>query len=256
MIVHASQFIGPSIGGFLVAVIDPGWTFIINGLSFAPMIGCLAMMRFIRIRKTHQDGKLLRMAFDGMKYVLTHREIRFALVLYGVTNALGYAAISIMPVVAAQVFHGIPEALGFLISASALGATIGAIVSAAHRGSPRVLVITGFLLMGISFLGFGFMDKLLPGMVWLFFSGFGFTITGPILHALIQNMTQESMRGRAMGIIVFSIFTGVTIGNLVIGKGTDLFGAPFAIKVNGILLLLVAVLIVMFRKNIPEHQQH
>jgi len=252
-IVHLSQLIGPTVGGILIVLMDPGWTFIVNAATFVPVIGILFVMQLKRQAKV-QVGiwETLR---EGIAYVYSRKQIRYLIILYGAATGLGYSVVSILPGVADTVFHSPRKALACLIASVAVGAVTGALlVMVVHEFSPRKFVIAGFLSMSVALSTFSLGLGLPASMVSLFFGGLGFTLVGAVLQTTIQHLVGDLMRGRVTGLITAALFSGISFGSIVLGKSVDWFGVSHALMLNGAALFLVASFAVWFRRDIPSQR--
>ena len=246
-----SQAFGPALAGLLIPIVGIGWTFILNGVSFLAAIITFAMMIIENKSKKHIEHPL-KMFWAGIKYSVSEPRIRLCVILTGLIGMFGFSYRAILPIVTTEVFKAGPRLLGFLTAAIGAGACVGAIiVSAKSKKVPfNLFVITGSLLTGTSLILFSLNSNVILGMVFLFFAGAGFTLSGSTVRAELQVIMEEKMRGRTIGIAMMSFFAGMATGNLLEGILTKQFGSSIAISSNGIaLLIIVAVIIFASRKT-------
>src|SRR5512139_4030977 len=75
MMFNGARIIGPALGGILLATVGTAWCFLINGLSFLAVIGCLLLMRLTPRTQVLEVGSPWTNLKQGLRYVLLHRNI-------------------------------------------------------------------------------------------------------------------------------------------------------------------------------------
>ena len=114
----------------------------------------------------------------------------------------------LMPVIAATVFHGGPHTLGFLMTASGLGAVIGALYLASRRtvlGLGRVMVVAT-LALGAGLIVFGFVRSFWVALVVLPVVGGGLMVEMASTNTILQTVTEEHLRGRVMAFFTMAFW--------------------------------------------------
>src|SRR6266545_5267238 len=125
--VNGTRIIGPSIGGLLIAGFGEGWCFAIDAISYVAVIASIVAMRVQPRVHEAAEMHLLHELHHGWKYVLHSVPIRSALLLVAIVSTAGTPYTVLMPAIASQVFHGGPNTLGLLVTATGVGALIGAL---------------------------------------------------------------------------------------------------------------------------------
>ena len=121
--VNAARLLGPSIGGVIIAAVGEGWCFMIDALSYVPVVVSLLMMRIVpKPRNRSQEKQVLHDLREGLAYVGRSRTIRSILMLLAIVSLVGMPYTVLMPVFANEVLHGGPNALGLLMAATGVGA--------------------------------------------------------------------------------------------------------------------------------------
>src|ERR1019366_1877589 len=132
-LVNAARLMGPAIAGLLIAAVGEGWCFFINGVSYVAILFSLLAMRLNRAHRKVQTVDLLHSLREGLRYVRSSVPIRLLLSALGIVSLLSSSYTVLLPIFAAQVLHGGPHTLGFLMAASGLGAMCGALLLASRR---------------------------------------------------------------------------------------------------------------------------
>ena len=94
---------------------------------------------------------------QGFHYVFGFAPIRAVIGLVAAVSAIGFAYTVLTPVFAKDVFFGDARTLGYLMSASGVGALSGALYLSTRRtvrGLGRVIAVGG-AAMGLGLIGFG-----------------------------------------------------------------------------------------------------
>ncbi|MDR1768392.1 MAG: MFS transporter [Propionibacteriaceae bacterium] len=242
---NAARLIGPALAGVMIAWWGVGPALLINGLSFLPVIGALALMR---PGELHSPKRVLEKhaVRDGLRYVskrpdlMTLMFIVFMLGTFGmnfqVTNAL-----------AAKVTFGVgSEEYGYLGSVMAIG-SLSAGLLAAKRTQPRLRWIL------LSMVGFAVATALLAAApnYWFYAivlapTGFACLTVMTSCNASVQLGTTPRMRGRVMAIYMAIFQGGTPIGAPLIGWVGDALGPRWTLAVGSIAAAVTVVLVVLY----------
>jgi MFS family permease len=148
----------------------------------------------------------------------------------------------LMPVIASVVLHGGAHTLGFLMTASGLGALLGALYLASRSsvlGLGRVIAIAT-TVFGLGLVAFAFSRHLWLSLALLPFIGAGMMIQMASTNTIIQTIVDERLRGRVMAFYAMAFLGTAPIGSLIAGAVADRIGAPWTIALGGVLCLAAA----------------
>jgi len=232
---NAARLIGPAIAGLVIAAYGEGWCFLIDTISFVPVIASLALMRMKPPESKRGSRGMLEEMRQGWNYVSTFLPIRTLLVFFIVIGLMGYSYSVLLPVFASQVLHGGPTTLGWLTSASGIGALISTLALALRKsvvGLTRMVQIAGTLL-GLALILFGLSHVLWLSLLLMVLVGFGLMqcVTG--INTILQSLAPEDMRGRVMSYYTMAFFGAAPIGGLLASVLADKIGAPVAVGLTG-----------------------
>src|SRR5690242_19882561 len=130
--VNASRIIGPSVGGIIIAAVGEGWCFMLDAISYLAVIASLMAMRVPKKQRTEGVGRVIEELRAGFTYVSQSVPMRSALLLLALVATMGMPYTVLMPAIATVRLHGGAHTLGFLMTASGLGALIGALYLASR----------------------------------------------------------------------------------------------------------------------------
>src|SRR5579863_6267712 len=147
--VNAARLIGPSLAGLLIAATNEGWCFLVDGISYIAVIISLLMMRVPQASEESARTTMQAQLREGWTYVTGFAPIRTILLLFALLSLMGWPFMVLMPIFAAQVLHGGPHTLGFLMGAVGVGSLISAlalVVRRSVRGLTRVIPAASAIL--------------------------------------------------------------------------------------------------------------
>ena len=233
--------IGPALSGVLIHAVGQGWSFMINAAACLLVVTMLVIIRLpaqARRPRHRAKGQLT----EGLRYIARTSEVGWTVVLVATMGVFGLN----MPVIlAAYADHEFRTGIGgysLFNSLTAVGALLGAVMSARRTAIPRLRVLVS-VLAGIA--GVLMLTSLIP-YVWLLGAvlvAFGFLtltlLTGA--NSLIQMSSAAGVRGRVMSVYVLVLLGGQAIGSPAVGWLIDHFGARPTVFLCGGLIGLVAL---------------
>ena len=242
-IVNGARLIGPSLAGIIMARLGMAQCFFLDGLSFVAVIAGLLMMNPpARAQVTH-TGSALRHALGGLSYVRQNRRVFTLLSLFSVVGVFGWSYSVLMPAYARDVLHLDAAGYGMLMSATGLGALIGALVTAGMgQAMPRRPAVLGgvWLFASMLFL-FSITRVYALDLLFLAIGGFGMMVFFSTSNTLVQTSVPDEMRGRVMGVWAL-IFGGmVPVGSLEAGTLAHWVGVPATIGSGAVVCALAAL---------------
>lgn len=244
-IFNGARAIGPSIAGFLISLIGSGGAFILNGLGY---IASISAIKKINVEEITHDSHPhpLRAIQEGVKYTITHPILRTLMLFAGITSVFGWSYVTIMPIIAKQTFGVDATGLGYLYTASGLGALTATIIVSAfsQKIKPVVFIFGGNTIFTISMILFSLTSSLTLALPLLFLSGTGLLCQFAITNSTIQHLVEDRYRGRVMSIYTL-VFLGLSpLGSLQIGFISEHFGTGFAMRA-GVIVTYIAALIIL-----------
>jgi len=238
---NASRIAGPAVAGILVASIGEGWCFFANAVSYIAVIAGLLLMNVSRHERL-TSASPLEDVVEGIRFIWSNAPIHALLIVVGVASLAGTPFSVLMPIFADQILHGGPQAYGWLMGVSGVGALAGALLLATRkhvRGLGRWVVISG-AIYSVSLMVFGYSRLFWLSAVLMLPIGFAMMIQFGAANTLIQTMTPDSLRGRVMSVYSM-VFMGMSpIGALIAGAVAERTGAPLALAAGAAICLIVA----------------
>ncbi|MDP7161607.1 MAG: MFS transporter [Dehalococcoidia bacterium] len=247
---------GALTGGLLIASLGPGAVFFLGALAFAA--GGYAVSRVVVAqpglsleRPSLRIGKLFGSTYGGIKILLGIPVVATLLGFAMVVEILGFTYQSVMPSLAKDVLGVGSVGLGALTAMAAIGGLAGSVLITAISDYDR----KGLLAVGIIFLYGGGLIAL--GVSEIFpLSLLIVTVVGTMASSfdalqwtMLMENVPDDMRGRAMGGWIFAIGFGWA-GSLELGIIAEVYSVGWALSVNGIGLLALGVMALMFASRL------
>jgi len=239
---NLARLAGPALAGYVIAVSGAGICYLVDGFSYlAVLVGLLAMRLQPETNKRQVRHPMVEMR-EGFQYVFGLRPLRVLVITLAIVSAVGFSYAVLTPMVAKDVFHGDARVLGYLMSASGVGAVIGAVYLGSRssiRGLGKIVALGGSL-MGAGLIIFGF-SRLLPlSMAALGLTGLGGVLLMASSNTLMQSLVDDAKRGRVMSIFTMSFTGTMPLGNLLVGSLAGIVGPMHTFAAAGLVCLVVA----------------
>ncbi len=246
-IFNGARIIGPAIAGVMVSSIGVAGCFILNAISFIPVIVGLSLIDGeFRVDSSSNDS-VIESLKGGFLYLKENPNIFFIIIMVAINSVFGMPYITLMPVFARDVFKVGAQGLGFLMSATGVGALIGALFIASigrYKYKGRLL-ITGIIGFSIFLLLFTITRSFTVAIWMLVFTGFCMIVFTSTANTTVQTYTQDDMRGRVMSFYT-TFFTGMApLGNLQAGYLANFWGAPKAIFIGAVMNIVIVIVILL-----------
>lgn len=226
---HGSRILGPALASIVLANLGEGWCFLFNALSYLAALAALLFMRSGNEQAggAHARGNLK----EGIDYLRQDRRIRLLMIYLGLIVLLGMPYAALMPVFADTLLKSGPGALGWLMGAGGVGATLGALVLARRKGAPgleRVMIRMGFAFP-VVLTAFAFSRVLWLSVGLMVLVGFAIVTLNTGNSTLVQLAIPERLRGRIMALYGMVFIGAMPLGALWGGYAAQRFGASWAL---------------------------
>ncbi len=250
---NMSRVLGPTLGGFAMALVGVAGNFFLNGLSFLAVIVALTRIRYPE-RDSPQEGHLWDKLKQGFAYVFSHGHMAPLVVLTAIASLLALPYLVFVPYFARDILNSGEPGLGLLMACSGLGAFFGALTIAymTHIHRRGVFVMRAGLGFFVAIILFTFSRSFWLSGVLLMAAGYFMVIMVATINTLLQHMAEESMRGRVMSIYSTAFLGLPPIGSLVAGLLTRVITPAHAIAGMSALALVGSVAVFAASRDLRE----
>lgn len=247
---NLARLIGPALAGFVIVYIGAAGCYGVDGISYFAVIVSLFFMRIDAPPPRERRHPLTEMR-EGFNYAWGFHPIRAILVTSGLISFVGFSYAVLTPLFAKDVFHGDARTLGYLMSATGIGALVaGGYLSTRTKihGIGNVIALGG-MIMGIGLMAFACSRWLPLSLLFLMITGCGAVLMMAGSNTVLQSIVEEDKRGRVMALFTMAVMGSMPFGNLLIGWIAHVINAQVAICISGAVSFLVAV---VFFRQLPK----
>ena len=237
-----SCVVGPAACGLVISLAhQTAWA--VYALNVLASVLCFALVA--PIKHTHKvkpaEPVSAKSLVEGFRFVYQSKIILGVITLDLFAVLLG-GAVTILPIYAADIFHGTPTDLGWLRNAMSIGAVICMLIMAhrPHLQKAGKTMLLSVAIFGVATILFGVANKncfgnwlAMPNTFWFWFSfamlalaGFVDNISVIVRQTLVQILTPDEKRGRVSAVNSLFIGTSNELGGFRSGIVAWLFASP------------------------------
>jgi MFS family permease len=239
-------FVGPAIGGILLALVGVDAIFAASAVAFL-----LSALLLAGVRAESPETKaapsprgLLRESFAGFTTIARDRRLRLIVGLYGAQTLVAGALNVLIVVSALELFDLGESGIGFLNSAVGIGGLLGGMVALVLLGRNRLGsdFALGLMLWGAPILLIGVFPEPPVALLLLGVVGLGVTLVDVAGLTLLQRAVPDEVLTRVLG-VVQSVFVGTLgLGAILAPVLISAFEIRGALIISGALLPVLAAL--------------
>jgi MFS family permease len=231
---NAPAVIGPAVAGLLIASIGIAGSFYVNAAATMAVVVALMFMKPAPPSTSKREPFLPSIA-HGLRFLYTHKILAWVITVFIVTAVLVRPYSTLLPAFIVNTLHINAKGLGIAIAATGVGGFAGALLTAylGTRERRGVVWSVSAILMGLGVAGLGFIWNLWLALPVLFVIG---TATLTFLGAsntLIQTLSPDDVRGRAISVYTMVALGVVPGGALVVGAVGSIVGLHVAFLIVG-----------------------
>ena len=238
LLFNSARVIGPSLAGILVALVGPGWAFLVNGISYVPVIIGLLLISAVHVPRL---GVRARSAIpEVLAYLRSDPRISLLLGLLAAQTIFASGQFILGPALAQDLGQG-AEGLGVMLSASGAGAVVGGLRLAATSNRTerwRVLLAAG-LALGGGLAAVGLTGSYPITLLCFVVAGWGTVTFNASANTLIQSIVPDRLRGRVMSLYVLVLLGLMPVAGLLMGALATVIGSAEAIALGGFVYAVV-----------------
>jgi len=251
-LVNAARLVGPALAGIMIATFGAAACFLIDGLSYLPVLASVAALRFAPRPVSREAFAPLTRLREGLAYAWGFAPIRAVLALLAAVSFSGMPYTVLAPIFARDILGGDARTLGSLMSAAGIGALTGGLYLTARTGVRGLgnLIALGPLLAGCGLVGFSLSRNFGLSLACLFAVGLGIILLIASCNTFLQTIVPDEKRGRVMSLYTVAFIGTVPFGNLVAGALASRFGAPTTLAAGGLVCLVASGLFTAYRPRL------
>ncbi|MBM2811079.1 MAG: major facilitator superfamily 1 [Chloroflexi bacterium] len=259
--IHPGTRIGaPVVGGFLLALtlgatgsprIAAGCVMLIGIAGIAVYTVMLAMIHVPPITRAKSGGMVSDMA-EGVRFIWRNPVFAFLIGLAYFHMFFGYSVGVMFPVIAKDVLHVGPDALGIMWSAMGAGSLAGVFLAAYLSAvrHQRAIITWGQVAMGGGMIAFALTPLYWLSMALLFVVGAGASVLNVAIQQNLQMLVPNQLRGRVIGVWSMVHSSIRPMGEMQFSGVAALVSAPFALILSGAVVVAAAAFFAIYGRPI------
>ena len=239
------RVLGPAAGGLIVALVGIGACFVVDVVSYVPVLTALLLVRradLVGGARRVTAPNVLRGTLDTVLYVVRTPGVAVILAATFLLSSLSSNVNVLVPLLAKDTLHGGPETFGLISACLGIGSIVGGLVAAARgRASARMLLAAG-AVMGLTELLIAARATILTAGLLLFVLGACYTLWTSNASSTLQMSSPDHLQGRAVSLYYFAFLAGSPIGGWLSGVLIDEGGARLGFGVAGVAAVVTVTL--------------
>ena len=249
---NGPSVIGPPLAGALILTVGVQTAFYFNAISTLAVVVALVLMQPAPPSSTVREP-VLRAITAGARYLFSHRVLRSIVTLLLVTCICVRPYSQLMPAYAAHVVHVDARGLGMLLAASGVGAIVGSIITAIVGARRRGVVwFVSAIVMSVASMLLGLTHVFVVALVILVVLGMSVLSFTGSSNVLLQTLSPDEMRGRAISVFSMIMLGLVPAGSLALGSLATVIGLSHAMVIGGAVSLVVTGAVFMHNAALRE----
>jgi MFS family permease len=235
-IMNGARFVGPMVGGTVIAVLGESWGFGLNAVSYLAVLAALAAMRVKPRPHERRDEAWLTQFTAGFRWALGFLPTRSALLLLAVTSFSTQPYQSLMPWFAKEVYGGDVSGMVYLATRPSV------------RGLLTLLPVAS-ASAGATLIAFSFSTSLWIALPLAWVMGLGMMLTAASTNTILQTIVEDRLRARVAAIYMMCFLGMSPVGALVAGWAAQHLGPPVALAMGGGMAIAGAAL---YARRLPD----
>jgi hypothetical protein len=240
----AFRFVGPALGGALIAGLGTGSAFLIDAATFAVSVACVWRMRPRGPVRTEVQASIRAEIGEGFAFVRSQTWLWATLLSAAVVLLLYIGPFEVLvPYLVKNDYGGGASGLGLVLGAAGIGAIVSAL-ALGQRGMARRHVLWMYLGWAVSVVclaGYAVVAEVWQAMAISFVSGIALTLANITWTTLMHLHVPTEMLGRVSG-FDWLVSIGLTpVSFALAGPAAEAFGVETTMIVCGILSCVVTL---------------
>ena len=255
MVFNSTRFVGPALGGAIVAWFGAGWAFAFNGLSYFAFLVVLFMIDITPTKResTKKIG-IGAETWEGVRYAFNHAGIALALIILLLTSLFVRPFTELLPGITSAVFERGVNGYSTLLALHGIGA-MAAGFWLAQRGGVRgfaTIITWSLLAVSVSLIVFAIAGNFWVALPIMVITGGAIVVQGVATQTLVQTTVATEFRGRVMAAYGIVARGGPALGALVMGGISEFLGLSAPVGGGAVLCLFLWAWVVFRKRHIKE----
>ena len=240
-VMTGSRIFGPALAAVLIgqAGVATKWLFLANAISFAAIIGSLALLDTASLHRAPRAPKGGTPVRDALRFVRRSPMMLATFIVFTIVATFGFNYTVSLPRISNEIW-GSESWYGWVLTANSFGSMLGSLATASReRVTIRWMSGMGFAL-GLAGLGLAWSPNGTTAMLVAPLLGLGGAGFVAAMNAITQQECPPDMRGRILALTAVAFLGSYPIGGPITGIVGDTVGLEWSLG-YGAIITLVAV---------------
>ena len=240
-VMTGSRIVGPALAAFLRGLVGGGrpvgWLFLLNGVSFAAIVGSLVVIDTSQLRRSPVAKRGGRPVREAIAFIVRDRRLRTVFVVFTLvaTFAFNYS-VSLLKI--ADYSYGRTGAYGVLLAITGLGSVIGSLLTARQTRITTGWFFGAGILLGVSGLLMAWAPTLWLAVLLGVPVGMGGAAFISAQNGIVQQDAPADMRGRLLALGAVAFLGSTPVGAPITGLVADHVSAGWSLGYGSVITLL------------------
>jgi MFS family permease len=236
------RFLGPALGGALVAGLGTGTAFALDAATFAVSALCIALMHALPVARSDEGASVIQDLREGARFVRDNTWLWATLLSAALTLLLFLGPFEVLiPYIVKNELGGGAGTLGLVFGAAGIGAVVSSLVLG-QRGIGRRHILWMYLAWGLSVLslvGFALVTAAWQAVVIGFLEGMGVTFGNIVWVTLMHRHVPAELLGRVSALDWLVSIGLVPVSFALAGPVAEAIGTDATLIGAGVLASIV-----------------
>jgi DHA3 family tetracycline resistance protein-like MFS transporter len=255
----AVRFIGPALGGWLIAAFGPGAAFLTDAASFAASATAILLIRARPEPAVGPRRSIARDVKEGFVFVRSQTWLWGTLIAVTIAMLFFLGPVYVlMPYIVKNSLGGGAGGLGLVFAAGGAGAILASLVLG-QRTLPRrpiTALYVAWALSAFALVGYGLATALWQAMLVSFVSVAALTTGGVLWSTVLQRLVPTEMLGRVSSIDWLLSFGLAPVSYALTGPVAEALGAEDTLLRAGVISGCVLLGFLLFLPGIRHVERH
>jgi len=227
-----ARVFGPALAGLLVTTVGFGWCFLLDALSYVPVIIAYWKMNPAELRQAPVTPKGKGQIREGLRYARSVPELWVPLLMTAIIGTLAFNFQTVLPLFATRDLRGSDATFTWLLSVVSIG-SLTAELAAARRTTIDVHTVSrNAVIFGVGMTLLALAPNQPSAFAVGYLVGLGSILFMTAATAITQLAANPSMRGRVLALQAIVFLGSTPIGGPILGAISESLGARYGIAVG------------------------
>jgi MFS family permease len=243
--INVSGIIGPSLGGFLLALLQAPLLISVNALAFVVVALGIWKLRPRHAPLAELRENLTESFISSLRYARNSRRMKIILFRSILFTLIISIVPALLPVIALRELKCSAAELGLVFTSVAIGSLLGAVLALPHlrqRFSANTITLLATAIVALALFGMAFVRDVPALMGCSILAGIAWALAGSEIWVAGQRVMPGWVRGRMNAFLIMLGQGSMAVGAVLWGTGVAHIGLGLTLATAGCISLMGVVL--------------